>query len=145
MTFPFKQVIKIYLSENYKKDTWRQSLQNVDVIGPHHWSRVISRCRLLSQDRALFFVHFSLFWHRVRFFLFSSIDNSLPQGGKEPLRIAYIKKKLSVSKATCPESIQIILWETLVTKSSRKVFKNVNLVRVLPLITNLASFFNNKI
>ena len=55
---------------------------------------------------------------------------------------------MSVSKATCPESvfktIQIILWETPVTKSSRKVFKNVNLVRVLPLITNLASFFNNK-
>ena len=37
------------------------------------------------------------------------------------------KKKLSASKATCPESIfktvQIILWETPVTKSSRKVFK----------------------
>ena len=27
---------------------------------------------------------------------------------------------------------------------SRKVFKKVNLVRVFPLITNLASFFNNK-
>ena len=59
------------------------------------------------------------------------------------------KKKLSVSKATCPESVfkavQIILWETPVTNFSRKVFKNVNLVRVMPLITNLASFFNNKI
>ena len=60
-----------------------------------------------------------------------------------------IKKKLSVSKATCPESVfktvQIILWETPVTKSSRKVSKNVNLVHVFPLITNLASFFNNQI
>ena len=36
-------------------------------------------------------------------------------------------KKLSVSKARCPESVfktvQIILWETPVTRSSRKVFK----------------------
>ena len=60
-----------------------------------------------------------------------------------------IKKKLSVSKATYPEwvfkTVQIILWETPVTKCSRKVFKNVNLVRVLALITNWASFFNNKI
>ena len=55
---------------------------------------------------------------------------------------------MSVSKATCLESVlktvQIILWETPVTKSSRKVFKNVTFVRVMPLITNLASFFNNK-
>ena len=76
------------------------------------------------------------------------VKNSLLQGGKEPLRIAY-RKKLSVSKATCLESVfktvQIILWDTSVTKSSRKVFINVNLVRVLPLRTNLASFFNNKI
>ena len=60
-----------------------------------------------------------------------------------------IGKKLSVSKATCPESVfktvQIILWETPVTKYSQKVFINVNRVRVLPLRTNLASFFNNKI
>ena len=56
---------------------------------------------------------------------------------------------MSVSKATCPESVfetvQIILWETPVTKSSRRVFKNLNLVRVLLLISNWASFFNNKI
>ena len=63
------------------------------------------------------------------------------------IRIAY-RKKFSVSKATCPESVfktvQIILWETPVIKSSREVFINVKLVRVLPLRTNLASFFNNK-
>ena len=41
--------------------------------------------------------------------------------------------------------VQIILWEIPVTKSSRKVFKNLNLVRVLSLITNWASFFNTKI
>ena len=85
---------------------------------------------------------------RLRPLVKININNSLLQGGKEPLRIAYIKK-FSVSKAICLESVlkavQIILRETPVTKSSRKVFKNVNLVRVLPLITNLASFSNNKI
>ena len=59
-----------------------------------------------------------------------------------------VGKKFSVSKATCPESVfktvQIILWETPVIKSSREGFINVKLVRVLPLRTNLASFFNNK-
>ena len=57
-------------------------------------------------------------------------------------------KKFSVSRATCPElvfkTVQIILWETPVIKSSREVFINVNLVRVLPLRTNLASFLINK-
>ena len=59
-----------------------------------------------------------------------------------------IGKKISVSRATCPESVfktaQIILWETPVIKSSREVFINVNPVRVLPLRTNLASFLINK-
>ena len=42
------------------------------------------------------------------------------------------------------KTVQIILWETPVIKSSREVFINVKLVRVLPLWTNLAFFFNKK-
>ena len=145
------------------------------------------------------FVYFSLFWHRVSFFLFSSIKiitiryentqkkkkskrlyynnlffckallaNSIINGlsvkliykivflkntrlcplvkitihlsnfltrnrtivffkEEENLSGLLIKKKLSVSKATCPQSVfktvQIILWETPVTKSSKKFSK----------------------
>ena len=64
------------------------------------------------------FLHFSLFWHRVSFFLFSSIKNIT-------IRYKNMQKKerkANVSATYCPKSVsktvQIILWETPVTMSS---------------------------
>ena len=85
-------------------------------------------------------INVSKFFTRYRRIVFFKEEKNLSR--------LLILKKFLVSKATCLVSVfktvQIIPSETPVNKVFTTVFKNVNYVRVLPLITNLASFFNNK-